>query len=818
MKKKITKIGAIVIVTCLVLLGFSKFGESVIGFGQIDKESIYRSNLIGGNYQDTGVTGISECTDVVYNVTIWNDPIPGEYITNLKSVINLPLKFSNTKSFSSKAENFGLAQSGETLSENDIDALTWIDSAIGKTQKYKTGSAVMYYKNLSASLPGTSVQVTPNGDTQTVEFKNLNSTNIFNGNLYRNESIQIVWVMRVGDNCIDASKELVSNANTIYKSGDKVEYKFTIKNRGNYDYKDVKFTDTFDTNAYSTSLSDISFTKLTGDLSVSNVGYSNSLLSIGLGGDLNSGQTATFKLLLTVKNGFTSQTACNINATYTANDFSGLFSPAGELSKTNSLCVNLNQPTPGLGINKELVGSDLNQINYKITVSNTGNVTLNSLAVTDLYDESKLTFVSSVPSSNSAGNGVVSITNMGNLEIGAKKEVLLSFKFAKNSMGGQACNKEVNAFATYYKNERTLDITSKFEPDICVDTPKSEIEVVKYLSVSSSKQIEYTVEIKNKGVLPLRALGLIDIFDNTRLSVNSVEVADETVNGNTISIINLLGDTPLLGGAKVTLKIKFDVLAKAPAGLACNKEVSVKAMDSLDRVVTSKQVLTENTVNCVNLIVINEKEPNFSVSKRLVSKTDALVNDTVQWEIVTSNICVGNDCKVAETVAFKDYFMPDYMKFNSAFAQLKNADGTNVNVSPIAFTPVISSENGNTVLSYYDLTDIVGNVSAGQYIVVTIYTTALKTNTSCINNTVTISGPSNSVSAQACVNIVKPVVLSVNTYNPKENLPKTDILDSLSILMGAPVSLKIAFLILVLAIGFGTTVPTVLLVKAKKNN
>jgi hypothetical protein len=412
------------------------------------------------------------------------------------------------------------------------------------------------------------------------------------------------------------------------------------------------------------------------------------------------------------------------------------------------------------------------------------------------------------------GNGVVSIINMGNLEIGAKKEVLLSFKFAKNGVGGQACNKEVNAFATYNKWERTLDITSKFEPDICVDTPKSDIEVIKYLSVSSSKQIEYTVDITNKGVLPLKNIDVSDIFDNTRLSVNSVEVANEVVNGNNISITNLLGDTPLLGGAKVTLKIKFDVLAKAPAGLACNKEVSVKAKDSLDRVVTSKQVLQENTVNCVNLIVINEKEPNFSVSKRLVSKTDALVSDTVQWEIVTTNICIGNDCKVADRVAFRDSFSATNLKYTSAFAQLKNADGTNVNPSPIAFTPVVTTEEGNTVLTYSDLTEVVGNVSAGQYIVVTIYTVALKTSPSCVNNTVTISGPSNSVSAQACVNIVAPAVLGNNTTT----LPKTDILDSLSILMGAPVSLKIAFLILVLAIGFGTTVPTVLLVKAKKNN
>ncbi len=811
MKNKIKLIVTITIVTALLLTGVTK----VIGFGNHDKEQNYSSYDIdsNSNWQDTGATSIKACSEVAYVITLWNDP-EWEYLTNLRSVINLPYKFSNSKSFNSKAENFAVSNTGTSISEQDTDTLTWLDSATGKIQKYIPGSAKLYFGQSNRAIPSSSVAIAINGDNQTVEFKNLAISNFFDGNIHYNESIKIYWSMLVGDNCIDASKELVSSGNNTYKAGDKVEYKLTVKNTGSYGYKDIKFSDTFDTNAYITNLSDISLTKLSGDLNVSNVTYSNSKLNADLTGTLAAGQTSTFKLLLTVKNGFTSQTACNLSASYSASDSTGIFNLSSEFNKMGNLCVNLTQPTPGLGINKELVGSDLNQVNYKITVTNTGNVTLNSLAVTDLYDESKLTFLSSVPVSNSAGNGVVSITNMGNLEIGAKKEVLLSFKFAKNSLGGQSCNKEVNAFATYYKNERTLDITSKFEPDICVETPKSEIEVVKYLSVSSSKQIEYTVEIKNKGVLPLRALGLIDIFDNTRLSVKSVEVADETVNGNTISIINLLGDTPLLGGAKITLKIKFDVLTKAPAGLACNKEVSVKAMDSLDRVVTSKQVLTENTVNCVNLIVINEKEPNFSVSKRLVSKTDALVSDTVQWEIVTTNICIGNDCKIADRVAFRDYFSSTNLKYTSAFAQLKNADGTNVNPSPIAFSPVITTENGNTVLTHSDLTEVVGNVSAGQYIVVTIYTVALKTNPSCVNNTVTISGPSNSVSAQACVNIVAPAVLGNNTTT----LPKTDILDSLSILMGAPVSLKIAFLILVLAIGFGTTVPTVLLVKAKKNN
>jgi uncharacterized repeat protein (TIGR01451 family) len=559
MKTNLKLLLAILIVGSVILTGFT----AVIGFGNHDKEINYSSYDINSSsiWQDTGATSIKACSEVAYDVTIWNDP-EWEYLTNLRSVINLPYKFSSSKSFASKAENFAVSNLGESISEQDTDTLTWVDSAIGKTQKYKPGSARLYFGQNSALLPSSSVVITQNGDNQTVELKNLAIENFFNGKLYRSgnngngESIQVSWSMLVGENCLDASKELVSSGNTVYKAGDKVEYKLTVKNTGSYGYKDIRFSDTFDTNAYSTNLSDISLTKLSGDLNVSNVTYSNSKLNADLTGTLEAGQTSTFKLLLTVKSGFISQTACNLSASYSASDSTGIFNLSSEFNKMGNLCVNLTQPTPGLGINKELVGSDLNQVNYKITVTNTGNITLNSLAVTDLYDESKLTFVSSVPASNSAGNGVVSIINMGNLEIGAKKEVLLSFKFAKNGVGGQACNKEVNAFATYNKWERTLDITSKFEPDICVDTPKSDIEVIKYLSVSSSKQIEYTVDITNKGVLPLKYIDVSDIFDNTRLSVNSVEVANEVVNGNNISITNLLGDTPLLGGAKVTLKIK----------------------------------------------------------------------------------------------------------------------------------------------------------------------------------------------------------------------------------------------------------------------
>lgn len=812
MKSKIKLIVTITIVTALLFTGVTK----VIGFGNHDKEQIYSSYDIdsSSNWQDTGATSIKACSEVSYVITLWNDP-EWEYLTNLRSVINLPYKFSNSKSFNSKAENFAVSNTGTSISEQDTDTLTWLDSATGKTQKYIPGSAKLYFGQSNRAIPSSSVAIAINGDNQTVEFKNLGISNFFDGNLHYNESIKIYWSMFVGDNCIEASKVLVSSGNNTYKAGDKVEYKLTVKNTGSYAYKDIKFSDTFYSNAYSTALSDISLTKISGDLTPSNVTYSNSKLNADLTGTLNPGQTSTFRLMLTVKNGFTSDTGCNLSATYSASDSTGLFTPSGEFYKMGNLCVNLKQPTPGLGINKEIVGSDLNQVNYKITVTNTGNMDLNNLSVKDTFDNTKYVFKSSTPDKTSLVNGLLTFSNLGSLAKGAKKEIFVSFSFIKNMVDGKACNLEVNASATYISGwNLTVDVNSKFEPDICVDTPKSGIEVVKYLSVSSSKQIEYTVDITNKGVLPLKNIDLSDIFDNTRLSVNSVEVANEVVNGNNISVTNLLGDTPLNAGAKVTLKIKFDILAKAPAGLACNKEVSVKAKDSLDREVTSKQVLQENTVNCINLIVINEKEPNFSVSKRLVSKTDALVSDTVQWEIVTTNICIGNDCKIADRVAFRDYFSSTNLKYTSAFAQLKNADGTNVNPSPIAFSPTITTEEGNTVLTHSDLTEVLGNVSAGQYIVVTIYTVALKTNPSCVNNTVTISGPSNSVSAQACVNIVAPAVLGNNTTT----LPKTDILDSLSILMGAPVSLKIAFLILVLAIGFGTTVPTVLLVKAKKNN
>jgi hypothetical protein len=190
----------------------------------------------------------------------------------------------------------------------------------------------------------------------------------------------------------------------------------------------------------------------------------------------------------------------------------------------------------------------------------------------------------------------------------------------------------------------------------------------------------------------------------------------------------------------------------------------------------------------------------------------------IQWEIVTTNTCNVADCKVADKVAFKDYYNSEYLKYTSSFAQLKNLDGTNVNANPIAFTPTFSNENGNTVLSVLDLTDIVGNVSGGQYIVVTIYTTALKANSSCINNTVTISGPANSVSAQACVNVTNPKVTVVtNIVNRKDPLPNTDLNDLVSMVATAPISIKVALSILVLSLILGSTLPSVLLVKSQRD-
>lgn len=161
---------------------------------------------------------------------------------------------------------------------------------------------------------------------------------------------------------------------------------------------------------------------------------------------------------------------------------------------------------------------------------------------------------------------------------------------------------------------------------------------------------------------------------------------------------------------------------------------------------------------------------------------------------------------------FKDSFYSTKLTFNSVFAQLKNADGTNVNANPIQFTPTsITTENSLTVVKYTNIISLTGEMSAGQYIVFNVYTTTKATSNICVINTGTATGEVNSVSASACVNIgaVQGVVTTVT-------LPKTDGLDLLGFIKNLPSNLQLAVAVSILGLLLGMLVPSTLLVKSKR--
>ncbi|MEI6462615.1 MAG: hypothetical protein WCO33_03020 [bacterium] len=809
------------LINILVIIGlFSALFIPTVGysFGGHETETNYVSgDRNTGVILDTGANNIQACHYYEFRIRVWNDPTIA--LKNVRSDVILPKIFDNSGAYASTETNYadGIAP------ESDTDTLQWLASANGQQFKFIPGSAIIAFNSSTAfnAYNESNLSIVDQaGNLQKLTFNTLPDLN--NANDY----IFLKWEMQTGGNCINLSKTLTSDANKIYNAGDQVTYELTLNNTGNYAFRNINVTDNFDSAAFTNNVL-VESLDTNPVRAISGLSVNNGVLNFNLGGTLYGsailGPLSTkVKLTFTVKPDFQGVRACNVSGSVRYDDYNGLFiANTSSFTSASNLCVNLFNANPSLKIAKSLSTfiKETNRVVYEIRVDNTGDVNVNNARIKDFFDSTKYNFLTVYEGNTQVPSTVTSNPNQLYFDIGTvgtkvTRAFFLSFDIKGSGVSGQACNLSATIDGTYTNGGTTSNISNSYNTAVCVDILNPAVNVVKRLVSSSISSLEYTVDVKNTGNTVLNAVSLSDTYDTSRLVLSSTIPSFDTNTNGVISINNILGSGEVLNpGQTKSIDMKFNVKANAPVGLACNLSVSVNAKDVNSKNVTASYTVPQDTMNCVNLTVILPKNPYFSISKRVVSNNNALVGDIVQWEIVVRNICNGTDCIPAKFLQFKDNFDSTKLTFNSAFAQLKNADGTNVNANPIQFTPTsITTDNGQTVIIYSNVVSLTGEIGAGQYVVFNVYTTAKATSDICVLNTGTAIGDTNTVSASACVNIGAVQGATTTTVN----LPRTDGLDVFGFIKNLPSNLQLAVAISILGLLLGMLVPSALLVKSKR--
>ena len=237
--------------------------------------------------------------------------------------------------------------------------------------------------------------------------------------------------------------------------------------------------------------------------------------------------------------------------------------------------VDITVYNPSLDVEKKVTNIDEapfelgDEIDYTVTVTNNGNVTLEDIAFEDDHlDEQAMT---NLPEGASLGNGQIVIEELG---VGNS----ISFDYTYTVTSADILEGKVTNTATATAD----DPTDPSKPDITdTDTTETDLDEVKATftvektsdvtgSVGVNDTITYTIVVTNTGNVPLTNVVVDDKLDG----VTFVQSDDYTINGDGNAVIDTLAVN-----ASVTLTATYTVTAADVAAGYVHNEVTANGIN-----------------------------------------------------------------------------------------------------------------------------------------------------------------------------------------------------------------------------------------------
>ncbi|MGL4847328.1 MAG: DUF7507 domain-containing protein, partial [Clostridium sp.] len=326
--------------------------------------------------------------------------------------------------------------------------------------------------------------------------------------------------------------------------GDEITYTSTIQNTGTLPLTNVTFTDALEANG---------ITFVPGSVTVngvSNTGNPSSGINIG---SLAVGASAivVFRVKINstpIPNPIPNKS--NVQYTYTPSGGS----PVTNNKDSNNVTTQVNNPSgnPNTTIVKSVDKTTANigdTLNYGITVTNTGNLDLTNLIVTDTLQASNISFVPgslTVNGSPNAGN-IQNGVNVGNLAIG--QSVLLTYRVTVNAVPvpNPIPNTAIDNYTyTNPSGGQGQGSNTSNQVQTIVNTPGGvgNATVTKTTDKTTAVVgdiITYTLDVLNDGTLPLDNVIVKDILQASNVSFvpGSLTVNGISNGGNVQTGVNV---------------------------------------------------------------------------------------------------------------------------------------------------------------------------------------------------------------------------------------------------------------------------------------
>ncbi len=308
-------------------------------------------------------------------------------------------------------------------------------------------------------------------------------------------------------------------------------------------------------------------------------------------------------------------------------------------------------------------------VDFRIVVTNTGDVPLETIPLTDTYDQTYLQFDSASPDPDSSAAGTLEwtdLTGAGQLAVG--DSITITVRFTALVATAATTDTALVSGATDPWLQPAPDADD--DADVGIRDPEAHVTITKSLApgqadtVVIGDQVTFDIVVANAGDNPLVTLPLSDTYDSTCLRFVSATPAPDAQGAGSLTWHDLTGSGDLPVGESITIRLTF--VSTAVTAAAVNTATVAGAVD--------EEQIVAPTVDDDAQVAIDPLPASFSISKSKVAgqKDPILIGEQASFRIVVTNTGRATLARVPLT----DVFDASLLTFVSADpAPDQSADG-----------------------------------------------------------------------------------------------------------------------------------------------
>jgi uncharacterized repeat protein (TIGR01451 family) len=452
----------------------------------------------------------------------------------------------------------------------------------------------------------------------------------------------------------------------VVQVGQSVTYEFIVTNTGDTTLATVPLSDTFDAGALAFATATVAPDTSSTVGSVGHLGWNN--LGQLAPGD-SAEVTATFTAIAVPAGQISTDTALISGVTDEYHDVVA--------DKTDPSVIRITRP--GVTITKTLhAGQDpavqaSQTVTFDLVVANTGDTTLTTVPVRDVYDATWLAATGATPSLTTSSPGELDWDNVGPLDVGVSTTLTVTFSARHNPPGQTTIDTATALPATDIYNDHTPSSTSTAGVKITAPslTLTKSLDASQDPFVQAGQLVTFDLTVKNTGDTTLTTVPLSDTWDAAHFTFSTASLPASIQVGNNAAWT--LG--PIAPGASQTVKTTLLAVGSFTSHSLVDTATVMGALDENadhpnDALATATVDLTRGAVD---------------VTKSLAPGQDSVVQvgQSVTFDITVQNT---GDVDLAK-VPLTDVFDPAVFQFTSASPSASSTaagSATWANLGPLA--------------------------------------------------------------------------------------------------------------------------------------